>query len=94
MLLLNYHSNIWTPIIQDNKTRAELTENNKDKKTRALTEKSSGKFYCPDNLFVRTKRHLPTSRILPYYFKHAYVQNWDLSNLGEVNIHIVVNLED
>ena len=64
MLLLNYHTKIQNKFTQDNKPRATWTENNLDEKPRALTTRTKN---CPDNFFVKTKGHLPTSRILPNF---------------------------
>ena len=36
MLQLNYWTKIWTKIIQDNKSKAEWTKNDKDKKTEGI----------------------------------------------------------
>ena len=59
MLLLNYWTKIWNKITQDNKSMAGWT------KKRALTTWTKTML---EKNFVRTKGHLPPSRILPTCF--------------------------
>ena len=58
MLLLNYRTKIWK------KSRAEWTENNKEKNTEGIDnpgkKKLYGQFFCPDNFFCPNKRAFTT----------------------------------
>ena len=69
MLLLNYRAKIWKEITQDNKSKAGWTENNKDKKIKGIDNADKKKLvrtiFLSGQFFVRTKGHLPPSRISP-----------------------------